>query len=141
MAETAASVLSSKVLPHAIRLLEGAAVRGEKQEGRHANTIRTGHHRKLPGLQDAGRTYFLRSAAPPHCNTFETSSMRQPIPRERCCLSKDRRRAAFLCLCKGRVKLSICSTDGKTLILKIAEPGEVLGLSATVSGKALRVDG
>src|SRR5674476_730400 len=30
-------------------------------------------------------------------------------------------------LCKGRVKLSICSTDGKTLILKIAEPGEVLG--------------
>ncbi len=38
-------------------------------------------------------------------------------------------------LCKGRVKLSICSTDGKTLILKIAEAGEVLGLSATVSGK------
>ena len=38
-------------------------------------------------------------------------------------------------LCKGRVKLSICSTDGKTLILKIAETGEVLGLSATVSGK------
>ena len=39
-------------------------------------------------------------------------------------------------LCKGRVKLSICATDGKTLILKIAEPGEVLGLSASVSGKA-----
>ncbi len=38
-------------------------------------------------------------------------------------------------LCKGRVKLSICATDGKTLILKIAEPAEVLGLSATVSGK------
>ena len=39
-------------------------------------------------------------------------------------------------LCKGRVKLSICSSDGKTLILKVSEPGEVLGLSATVSGKA-----
>ena len=38
-------------------------------------------------------------------------------------------------LCKGRVKLSICATDGKTLIVKISEPGEVLGLSATVSGK------
>lgn len=38
-------------------------------------------------------------------------------------------------LCKGRVKLSISSSDGKTLILKIAEAGEVLGLSATVSGK------
>ena len=37
-------------------------------------------------------------------------------------------------LCKGRVKLSICASDGKTLILKIAEAGEVLGLSAAVSG-------
>jgi CRP/FNR family transcriptional regulator, cyclic AMP receptor protein len=38
-------------------------------------------------------------------------------------------------LCKGRVKLSLSATDGKTLILKLAEPGEVLGLSATVAGK------
>lgn len=37
-------------------------------------------------------------------------------------------------LCKGRVKLSIRSPTGKTLITKIAEAGEVLGLSATVSG-------
>lgn len=37
-------------------------------------------------------------------------------------------------LCKGRVKLSITAADGKTLILKIVEPGEVLGLHATVSG-------
>ena len=36
-------------------------------------------------------------------------------------------------LCKGRVKLSACLSDGRTLILKIAEAGEVLGLSATVS--------
>ncbi len=42
-------------------------------------------------------------------------------------------------LCKGRVKLSICSADGKTLILKIAEPGEVLGASATVSGGAYEI--
>jgi CRP/FNR family transcriptional regulator len=38
-------------------------------------------------------------------------------------------------LCQGRVKQSICSREGKTLILKIAEPGEALGLSATISGK------
>lgn len=38
-------------------------------------------------------------------------------------------------LCKGRVKLSISSSDGKTLILRIAETGEVLGLSAAVSGQ------
>jgi len=34
-----------------------------------------------------------------------------------------------------REALHIYATDGKTLILKIAEPGEVLHLSATVSGK------
>jgi CRP/FNR family transcriptional regulator len=36
-------------------------------------------------------------------------------------------------LCQGRVKLSTCSRDGKSIILGIAEAGEVLGLSATVS--------
>jgi len=38
-------------------------------------------------------------------------------------------------ICSGRVKLSTTSREGKTLILRIAEPGEVLGLHATVSGK------
>lgn len=43
-------------------------------------------------------------------------------------------RGVFI-LCKGRVKLSINSSDGKTVILRIAEPGEVLGLHAVVSGQ------
>jgi len=42
---------------------------------------------------------------------------------------------------KGRVMLSICATDGKTQILKIAEPGEVLRLSATVSAKPYEFTG
>ncbi len=37
-------------------------------------------------------------------------------------------------LCKGRVKVSASSRDGQTMILKVAQPGEILGLSATVSG-------
>jgi CRP/FNR family transcriptional regulator len=37
-------------------------------------------------------------------------------------------------LCTGRVKLTTTSAEGKTLILKIAQPGEVLGIHATVSG-------
>lgn len=43
-------------------------------------------------------------------------------------------RGVFI-ICNGRVKLSTSSADGKTLILKIADPGEVLGLAETVSGK------
>lgn len=37
-------------------------------------------------------------------------------------------------LCSGKVKLSTTSKEGKVLILKQAEAGEVLGLSAAVSG-------
>jgi CRP/FNR family transcriptional regulator, cyclic AMP receptor protein len=33
------------------------------------------------------------------------------------------------------VKLTISSTEGKTLILKIAKPGEILGLTAVLTGK------
>ena len=44
------------------------------------------------------------------------------------------RRGVFI-LCAGRVKLSTSSADGKTLIVRISEPGEVLGLPATVTGK------
>jgi len=39
-----------------------------------------------------------------------------------------------LVLCSGKVKLSTTSREGKVLILKVAEPGEVLGLSAVISG-------
>ena len=42
--------------------------------------------------------------------------------------------SGVMILCQGRVKLSMSGTEGKTAILKIVEPGEVLGLSSTVSG-------
>jgi CRP/FNR family transcriptional regulator, cyclic AMP receptor protein len=42
-------------------------------------------------------------------------------------------------LCSGRAKLTTSSTEGKTLIVKIAEPGEVLGASATILGKPYEV--
>jgi CRP/FNR family transcriptional regulator len=38
-------------------------------------------------------------------------------------------------LCQGQVKLSTTSVEGKTLILRIARAGEVLGLDAVVTGK------
>jgi CRP/FNR family transcriptional regulator, cyclic AMP receptor protein len=38
-------------------------------------------------------------------------------------------------LCKGAAKLSACSTTGKVLVVRLAKAGEILGLSATLSGK------
>jgi CRP/FNR family transcriptional regulator len=44
-----------------------------------------------------------------------------------------------LVLCSGKVKLSTTSRDGKVLILKMAEPGEALGLSAVISATPYEV--
>jgi CRP/FNR family transcriptional regulator len=44
-------------------------------------------------------------------------------------------------VCSGRVKLSTTSREGKTLILRIAQAGEVLGLHATVSEKPYELTG
>jgi CRP/FNR family transcriptional regulator, cyclic AMP receptor protein len=41
-------------------------------------------------------------------------------------------RGVFI-LCNGRVKLSTTSRDGKTIITKISEPGDVIGLNAVIS--------
>lgn len=43
-------------------------------------------------------------------------------------------RGAFI-LCTGKGKLYTSSSEGKTIILRIAQPGEVLGVTATITGK------
>ncbi|HYA97919.1 MAG TPA: cyclic nucleotide-binding domain-containing protein, partial [Methylomirabilota bacterium] len=47
-------------------------------------------------------------------------------------LEKQDPRGVFV-LCAGEVKLSISSSAGKTLILRIARPGEILGLMAALT--------
>lgn len=42
-------------------------------------------------------------------------------------------------LCAGHVKLSTSSADGKTLIVRISEPGDLLGLPAAISGRPYEV--
>lgn len=47
-------------------------------------------------------------------------------------------RGVFI-LCSGRAKLTTSSSEGKTLIMKITEPGEILGASAAILGKPYEV--
>ena len=42
-------------------------------------------------------------------------------------------------LCTGKAKLSTSSSEGKTIIVKISEPGDVLGLNATISNHPYEV--
>jgi CRP/FNR family transcriptional regulator len=50
-------------------------------------------------------------------------------------MEKDLPRGIFI-LREGRVKLSICSSDGKKLILRMAEAGELLDVTSAISGTA-----
>src|SRR5271165_3365035 len=47
-------------------------------------------------------------------------------------------RGVFI-LCAGHVKLSTSSADGRTLILRISDPGDLLGLPASISGRPYEV--
>lgn len=51
------------------------------------------------------------------------------------CLEGQPARGIYV-LCTGRAKLSTTSSEGRSIILRIAEPGEVLGLTAVVSNAA-----
>ena len=53
-------------------------------------------------------------------------------------LEKQEPRGVFV-LCAGQVKLSISSSAGKKLILRIAKAGEILGLMAAMSGSPYEV--
>ncbi len=61
------------------------------------------------------------------------------LPRGSTLFGEGRQPRGVFLLCQGRAKLSVCSEGGKRLMLRVAGPGEVLGLSATMSGKPYEV--
>jgi CRP/FNR family cyclic AMP-dependent transcriptional regulator len=82
-------------------------------------------------LKGSGFLCHLTDAAAKELQSI-TSSVFYPAGT-RLFLENEPARGIFL-LCSGKVKLSVSSKGGKTLILQLAHPGEILGLSATMSG-------
>ena len=62
-------------------------------------------------------------------------------PKGSILFSEGRPARGIYVLCDGRAKLSICSETGKRLMLRIAGPGEVLGLGAAMSGTPYEISG
>ena len=79
--------------------------------------------------------HMLCDLPPDALKSFESIKYATAYPKGAVLFVEGQSPRGIFVLCKGRVRLSISSTEGKTLILQISEPGEVLGLSATVSGK------
>lgn len=64
---------------------------------------------------------------------FESLKITHSYPRGTTIFIEGQSSNGIYMLCQGRVKLSTCSRDGKVIILRIVEAGEVLGLTASVS--------
>ncbi len=65
---------------------------------------------------------------------FESLKITRAYPKGATLFNEGQPSDAVYMLCQGKVKLSTCSQEGKIIILGIAEPGEVLGLSAAING-------
>ena len=57
-------------------------------------------------------------------------------PRGSVLFVEGQKSAGIFILRSGRVRLSTGSADGKSLIIRIAEPGEVMGLASAITGRA-----
>ena len=71
--------------------------------------------------------------------TFENIKFATAYPPGSVLFVEGQQSRGIFVLCKGSIKVSINSPSGRTMIVKLAEPGEVLGLSATISGKPYEV--
>ena len=76
---------------------------------------------------------FFCSLSESALQTFEALKITNVYPKGATLFMEGHPSNGIYMLCQGRVKLSTCSRDGKVIILRIAEAGEVLGLSAAVS--------
>ena len=65
---------------------------------------------------------------------FEALGMQMRLPKRSVIFQEDDICDAATIICMGQVKLSCTSREGKTHILRIAVPGDLLGLGAAISG-------
>jgi CRP/FNR family cyclic AMP-dependent transcriptional regulator len=77
---------------------------------------------------------FFCDLSPRTLQAFDKIKHAAVFPEHAVVLVEGQRACGIFVLCQGRAKLSTTSKDGKTLIVRIAEPGEVLGLHAVVTG-------
>lgn len=100
------------------------------------SNVRTHSHVQIPHVQPAGaaqiRTPFssLRGEALEHFNAIATE---MTYTHGTCLFLEGEEPQQIFILTSGRVKLSVTSREGKSMILRIAGEGQCLGLAATLS--------
>ncbi len=77
---------------------------------------------------------FFRHLPPNALKSFEMLEHPSVYPANAVLFMENDTPRGVYVLCEGRIKLSISSSDGKKLILRVAEAGELLDMTAAVSG-------
>lgn len=70
---------------------------------------------------------------------LESNSVTMEYPRGTIIFREGDTSSAVFVLCSGKVKVSTTSREGRTMILRIADAGDVLGLSSAVTGSEYEV--
>jgi CRP-like cAMP-binding protein len=88
---------------------------------------------------DDGQTPFFHDLPEEAKRVLRKSQMQIAFPQGSVVFSEDQAASGVFFLVKGRVRLSVAARKGKTINLRIVKPGEIFGLSTTVSGEPHRV--
>ena len=91
--------------------------------------------------QNRGSDEGWSKSAEPRCDSpmrevrgFDDVKLSKHYPRGSVLFVEGQRPRGVYLLCKGRAKVSISSAEGKTLVLRIAQPGDLLGLNSALTG-------
>jgi len=100
--------------------------------------MKISEHPRIPGTcadcKKRPETFFCNLPEPAFAE-LQSLKVSHVFPRGSTIFMEGQQPRGVYLLCDGRVKLSTYSEEGKAIILRIAEPGEILGLSAVISGK------
>jgi CRP/FNR family cyclic AMP-dependent transcriptional regulator len=82
---------------------------------------------------------FFKKLSPETLKELSAMAIAVNYPSGRIIFSEKEPAAGIYVVLEGEVKLSMNSSDGRRLILRIARKGEILGLASVLSGKASEI--
>ena len=93
------------------------------------NNLQVQHHCENCGFRESN---FFCDIGQSNLKVFESLKITNTYPKGSTLFIQGHPSNGVYILCQGRIKLTTSLPDGKVLILHIADPGEILGLSSAV---------
>jgi CRP/FNR family cyclic AMP-dependent transcriptional regulator len=89
---------------------------------------------RTPQSATTARTVF-GDLPPAVTRALETITLSHNYPTGTVLFSEGQAACGIYIVQRGRVKLSVCASDGRTLILRMVEAGEALGVASTIGNR------